>query len=134
MSNGGDIAAEVAAGLAEAILATGDATFQVTLTRPAAEVDADAGTPWGDAATGSAEAPDTWDIVAVDKGPMTRYSRADDGSLIARTVRVLMVAATGEAPQMGDTITLPDGTFAVLFVKTINPAGVPLMHEVELRI
>lgn len=134
MTNGTDIAAEIHAALIEAAEATGDGEYTATLTRPAAESDADddAGTPWGDAATGTAPADDTYTVTVLDGGAKTRYSRADDGALIPRTVRALTISATGEAPQVGDTITLADGTYELAKVEPLFPGGETLLFEVEL--
>jgi hypothetical protein len=132
MSDGDDIAAEIAAALIEAAEATGDGEYTATLTRPGAETDADAGTPWGAAATGTAPPPDTYTVTVLESGTTTRYSRADDGALIPRTVRVLTVAATGEAPQMGDTITLTDGEHKIAKVEPLAPGGTALLFDVEI--
>lgn len=129
-----DIAAEIHAALIEAAEATGQGEYTATLTRPAAESGSDpgAGTPWGDAATGSVQDPDAFTVTVLDDGTKTRYSRDDGGALIPRTVRVLTVSALGEAPQMGDRITLAGGTHEITAVEPLAPGGEALLFEVEL--
>lgn len=119
MENWSSVAAEVAG-------AIGEVGFAATLTRPAV----DAGTPWG-AATGT---PETFEITVIDSGIKTRYSQADNGAMIPRRVRAVTVPATGEAPRMGDTITLADGSHEVVAVAMTAPGGVALKYKVELAI
>lgn len=132
--SGADIAAEIHAALIEAAEATGQGEYTATLTRPATESvsDADAGTPWGDAATGAAPDPDPFTVTVLDGGTTTRYSRSDDGALIPRTVRTLTISAVGEAPKMGDQITLADGTFELAKVEPLAPGGETLLFDVEI--
>ncbi|MDK3016545.1 hypothetical protein [Pseudodonghicola flavimaris] len=132
--SGADIAAEIHAALIEAAEATGQSEYTATLTRPAAESgsDAGAGTPWSDAATGAAPADDAFTVTVLDGGTKTRYNRTDGGALIPRTVRVLTISAAGEAPQMGDRITLADGTFELAKVEPLAPGGEALLFEVEI--
>lgn len=134
MSEGTDIAAEIHDALIEAAEATGDGEYTATLTRPAAESgsDSDAGTPWGDAATGAAQDPDPFTVTILDGGTKTRYSRDDSGALIPRTVRVLTISATGEAPQMGDRITLADGIYELAKVEPFAPGGEALLFDAEI--
>ena len=119
MENWSAIAAEVAG-------AIGEVGFAATLTRPAAV----GSTPW-DAATG---APETFAITVIDGGIKTRYSQADNGAMIPRRVRAVTVPATGEAPRMGDTITLADGAHEVVAVAMTAPGGVALKYKVDLAI
>lgn len=136
MSEGTDIAAEIHAALIEAAEATGDGEYTATLTRPGVEsgTDTDAGTPWGDAATGTAPTPDPFTVTVLDGGTKTRYRRDDSGALIPRTVRTLTISATGEAPRMGDTITLADGTFTLAKVEPFAPGGEALLFDAEIAI
>ena len=119
MENWAAIAAEVAG-------AIGEVGYSATLSRPAAV----GATPW-DAATGTAE---TFEITVIDGGIRTRYSQADNGAMIPRRVRAVTVPATGEAPRMGDTITLADGAHEVVSVSMTAPGGVALKYKVELEI
>lgn len=133
--SGADIAAEIAEALAEAGEAVGQGEYIATLTRKGAESasDPNAGTPWGDAATGSEPDPDTYDVTILDEGSKTRHSRGDNGVLVPRTARILTIAATGEAPQMGDVITLATGKHEIAAVEAVAPGGVALLFEVELK-
>lgn len=127
------IADEIAAALAEAGEATGNGPLLCRLRRPATETGEDAGTPWGNAATGTPPEPDEFTVTALEDEAKTRYSKSDDGALIPRRVRVLTVSATGEAPKVGDTIVLPDGEHVIDMVEPTAPAGVALMFEVEIK-
>ncbi|MBA86130.1 MAG: hypothetical protein CML69_15565 [Rhodobacteraceae bacterium] len=133
--SGADIAAEIAEALSEAGEAVGQGEYIATLTRKGTESasDPNAGTPWGDAATGNEPEPDTYDVTILDEGSKTRHNRDDKGVLVPRTARVLTIAATGEAPQMGDVITLADGKHEIASVNRVAPGGVALLFEVELK-
>lgn len=74
----------------------------------------------------------TFPVTVVEDTATTRYSRDDGGALIPRSVRVLMVAADGEAPRMGDRITLPDGQHEIARVAPLQPGGRALLYEVEV--
>ena len=111
------IAAEVAAAIAEV-------GFAATITRRTGPQ-----TPWDNAP----EAETAYPVTVVDDGIKTRYSRADDGALIARTARVLTVAVGDVAPAMGDTITVGGSLHVIAAVMPTAPGGVALLYEVELR-
>lgn len=113
----------ISADAADAIVSVG---FEVTMTRPAS----DAATPW-DEETGS---PESFMITVVDTGIKTKYSRADDGALVPRTVRTLLVSADGETPKMGDVITIDGRDHEVTAVLPIAPGGEAVMYKVELAI
>lgn len=120
------IAADVAAGL-------GEVGLSATLTRTSGGAE----TPWGtEAATVS-----TYPVTVLEDSTQTRYGRDPrqsssdpQGALVPRTVRVLMIAADGEAPQMGDTITLADGAHQIALVAPFQPGGVALYFEAEIAI
>lgn len=113
------VAADVSAALSEV-------GFEATLTRPAQAP----ATPW---ATPSGS-PQTFAITVIDDGIKTKYSRADDGALIPRTVRTLLVSADGEAPRMGDTITIGGVAHEVTAVMPTAPGGEVVVWQVELAI
>ncbi|VDS08876.1 hypothetical protein PARHAE_02061 [Paracoccus haematequi] len=71
-------------------------------------------------------------VIAVDKGATTRYSRDDSGALLPRTVRVVLIAAKGVAPQMGDRIELADGMHEIARVNPVKPGDTALLFEVEV--
>ncbi len=127
------IADEIHAALIEAGNAVGSGPLLCTLKRPVAEVGDDAGTPWGSTATGTPAVPQQFTVTALEDGTETRYSKADDGALLPRRVRILTVSATGEAPQIGDTIAMPDGDHVIDMAKRIAPTGEALMFEVEIK-
>lgn len=113
------VAADVSAAMSEV-------GFSATLTRPAPPP----ATPW---ATPSGS-PQTFTITVIDGGIKTKYSRADDGALIPRTVRALTIAAGGEAPQMGDTITIGGVAHEATAVMPTSPGGEVVVWQVELAI
>lgn len=71
-------------------------------------------------------------ITVVEDKATTRYSRDDAGALIPRSVRVLMITASGEAPRMGDTITLADGPHEIARLAPLEPGDTVLLYEVEI--
>lgn len=110
---------DVAAGLREV-------GFSATLTRTSGGAE----TPWG---TGAATV-STYPVTVLEDSTQTRYGRDPQGALVPRTVRVLMLAADGEAPRMGDTITLADGAHQIALVAPFQPGGVALYFEAEIAI
>lgn len=74
----------------------------------------------------------TFPLTVVEDKTTVRYSRDPAGALIPRTVRVLMIAADGEAPRMGDVIALSDGPHAITRVAPLQPGAMLLLHEVEI--
>lgn len=75
---------------------------------------------------------ETFPVNVVEDDISVRYSRDDAGTLVPRNVRVLMVAANGEAPRMGDKITLADGLQEITRVVALQPGGTALLYEVEI--
>lgn len=71
-------------------------------------------------------------ITVVEDKATTRYSRDDGGALIPRSVRVLVIAASGEAPRMGDTINLADGPHEIARLAPLQPGDTVLLYEVEI--
>ena len=113
------IAAQVLAGLREAGTATGNGPLELVFTRAgAAQVN-----PWDAVAT-----PTSYTLTGVDMGIKTRYG-ADSA---VRSARMLMVDATGTAPQVGDKVTVSGRVHDVLAVMPEAPAGVALYYEVEI--
>lgn len=113
------IAAEVAGALAEV-------GFTATLSRATGGPE----TPW-DTTTPTVQ---SWPLTVLDDGIRTAYGRDPAGSLIPRTSRVLTVAATGEAPRMGDLIVLPDGGHEITAVAPLAPGGEVLLFDVSIAI
>lgn len=113
------VAADVAAGLREA-------GYAAALTRSSGGTE----TPWGpEAATVS-----TYPVAVLEDSTQTRYGRDPQGALVPRTVRVLMLAADGEAPRMGDVIGLADGAHQIALVAPFQPGGLALYFEAEIAI
>ena len=116
------LAAEIAAALAEAGTATAGAPLLATFTRrtggPA--------TPW------DAGAPTviTFALTAVDIGFRNRLSGADQ---TPRRAHVLTVDAIGQAPEIGDRVTLMGRSYTVLAVEPLAPGGEVLLYDVEIN-
>lgn len=57
-----------------------------------------------------------------------------EGSLIqAKDRKVIMQAAT-VTPDTSDTITIGGTTYRIINVKSLNPAGVEVIHELQVRV
>lgn len=135
--SGQEIAIEAHEGLIEAASDTGlGRQYTATLIRSAPETGPDAGTPWGEAATGNPLPPETYEIVIVDLGIKTEYARSPDGSSIARRAHRLLVSAVTEKPMVGDNIKFPgdEKEHEILEAKAINTGGVDLLFKVEIKI
>jgi hypothetical protein len=59
-----------------------------------------------------------------------------DGSLIRSDDRRVLLEAAGDAPapQPGDRLIMDGATYAIVAVRTLAPAGTPLLHECQARI
>lgn len=72
------------------------------------------------------QAPDTvFTANAAVLSPSEAYR--DDTQAVKADYRILLSADT--APELGDVITTADGDFTVVDVKTVNPAGTVVVHE-----
>ncbi|MBK9073317.1 MAG: hypothetical protein IPL79_20305 [Myxococcales bacterium] len=130
MTAGTDIAAEIAAALAEAGEATGSGALVCTIKRASGGPV----TPWD---TGAATAA-YFEVTALAD---EQRLRDINGTLIGQTVRTLMVDATGTVPLKSDVIAVGIRAAAVdantewaqiLEVRTTAPGGVALYHELDL--
>lgn len=134
--SGADIAAEVAAALAEAGEATGTGPYICTIRRASAEPD-EPQTPWDDPADPPNE-PSDFPVTAVEE---VKEVRDMTGTLIGVQKRTLTVEATGVAPKKSDTIAVgvaPEDVTEqtsfeeILAVKPLAPGGTALLYELEL--
>lgn len=116
------LAAEISAALAEAGSATAGAPLVATFTR---RVGGPA-TPWN----AGAPTVTTFALTVVDSGFQTRFSGADQ---TPRRARVLTVEATGEAPLIGDGVTVAGASFTVLGIEPLAPGGQVLLYDVEIE-
>lgn len=132
MSAGADIAAEVAAALAEAGEAIGNGPLICTLRK------AGAGGPTKPWDTTPADDPGLHELVAVDEYQQIRDAA---GTLTGEQIRKLTVNATGAVPEKADRIAIgvakADVAADTLFeeikmVRPVAPGGVALMFELEL--
>lgn len=116
------LAAEIAAALAEAGTATAGAQLVATFSRrtggPA--------TPWD----AGAPTVTTFALTVLDSGWNDRFAAGD---LTRRRAHVLTVEATGQAPQIGDGVTLKGATYTVLAVEPLAPGGEVLLYDVEIN-
>lgn len=131
--SGAEIAAEVAAALAEAGEATGDGPLYCTLSKPVAGFG-----PNSPHDTSYTPEPTLHELIAVQD---SKQVRDQSGTLIGETRRTLLVNATGEKPEKGDEIVIglrpADVTIATKFEKIIDvievaPGGTALMYELDL--
>ena len=130
--SGADIAAEIAAALAEAGEAVGTGPYLCTIRR--APVD-EATTPW---AMPSANDSVDYEVTAIED---VRDIRDMSGTLIGMQKRTLTINATGVQPLKSDRIAVgvapadvtADTVFEeILAVKPLAPGGVALLYELEL--
>ena len=131
--SGAEIAAEVAAALAEAGEAVGTGAYICTIGRMTST-----GTPW-DNTVGIA--PDLlYPVTAVES---VQAVRDMPGMLVGIQKRVLTINATGVAPLKSDTIAVgvapADVTDSTVFeeiiaVSPLDIAGVPLYYDLQLAI
>ncbi|QBX34595.1 hypothetical protein E4191_07630 [Paracoccus liaowanqingii] len=101
-----------------------------TLTRSTAPAGAPQ-YPW-DEVTPSQPVTQSFTVTVVEDKATVRYSRADEGALIPRSVRVLTIATDGEAPRMGDRIILADRPHEIVLVSPLQPGATLLLHEAEI--
>lgn len=119
--SGPEIAAEVAAALAEAGVEVGSGPHVVSLEKPGAP----SGPEW-DRTPGAPFAHDLTvieDSVGVGDG---------NGSLVARAARTLLVAVADAEPEETDTILIDGARMKIAAVRPLAPAGVVLLWEVDL--
>ena len=126
MTPGGQIAAEIAAGLAEASAQTGGGTPLVLSFVRAGQVTTNPADP-GNPTIGE---PIRFGLGAV-RGEWSREEI--DGESIQGTDARFDVAATGQQPQIGDVIEGADGDMRVTVVIPVAPGGVPLLYKVGAR-
>ena len=136
--SGAEIAAEVAAALAEAGEATGTGAYICTIRRASAEPD-EPQNPWDEPADPANE-PTLYPVTAIQE---VKDIRDMSGMLVGIQKRTVTVSATGVAPLKSDTIAVgiapDDVTEATLFeqiiaVSPLDIAGVPLYYELQLAI
>lgn len=138
MSAGTDIAAEVAAALAEAGEAVGSGPYISTIRRASSEPD-EPQTPWDEPADPANE-PTLYAVTGIED---VRDVRDMTGTMIGVRRRTLTIEATGVAPLKSDTIAVgvaPGDVTAqtvfeeILAVKPLAPGGVALLFEIQLAI
>ena len=124
--SGVEIAAEVAAGLAESGAELGDgAAHQVTIVR--------AGATTGDAYAPTPGTPTDHSVTAV----FSRWAaRHIDGTLIRQGDRKLLIEAAGFVPALGDVVKDAGGTEIGTIVEPLSrvrPAGVDVLYVANVR-
>ena len=119
--SGQSIASEILAAMAEVATEVGDGEFVITLTRPATVAN-----PWD-----AAGADTTFQL----SGFVQDYPRSQiDGTLIRQEDRKVFIAAeNGTKPLVSDRLTISGVSYAVVSVREIAPAGVPLYYEAQAR-
>lgn len=116
------IAAEVAAGLAEAGVSLTGSPLVMTFERAPSGPEK----PWDTNYYGE---PVTYTLTGIDMGIKEIYV---SGSSATRKARMLMVDATGTKPEIGDRVTIGGASHDVLAVMPFAPAGEPIFYKVEL--
>lgn len=62
------------------------------------------------------------------------YAQRDiDGTLIRTGDQRVLMAPTVPRPETGDAIVIGASTYSVVQVRAINPAGVPVLYELQCR-
>lgn len=56
------------------------------------------------------------------------------GSLIQAKDRKVIMQATTVTPDVSDTFTISGVTYRIINVKTLNPAGTSVIHELHVRV
>lgn len=124
MSNGSDIAAEIAAALSEVGTATGDGPLIATVSRAPADTPA---TPWEIIS----EVDPTEFDVAVIRDTWTRGQI--DGTLILATDLKLMMQAGVVVPTVADKLTLAGEIYEIISVMPEAVGGVDLFYIIQAR-
>jgi len=134
--SGAEIAAEVAAALAEAGEATGTGPLICTIRRASTEPE-ELQRPWH-ATAGPMNPPTLYPVTAIED---IREVRDLSGMLVGIQKRTLTINATGVQPLKSDVIAVgfapADVTSATVFeeiiaVKPLAPAGTALLYELDL--
>lgn len=127
--SGASIAAEIAAGLAEAGAATGTGRLVSTLRKRATDRDG----PWS--------APDADAYSAVTVVQVSKKVR-DNVAMTERRVKMLLIEATGAVPAKGDSVAIGITPAAITSatvwsrigeVETLAPGGTALMFKAMLE-
>lgn len=122
MTEGANLAAEIAAALAEGGAATGDGPFVVTLEKAGAQTGPDydpiIGPPTEHTLTALA---DTWKV------------RDENGNLTGQTTRVLTLASGGVVPIKGEWLVVSGQRVRIGEVMPFAPGGVDLMYDIVLE-
>lgn len=136
--SGADIAAEVAAALAEAGEATGSGPYLCTIRR-ASTVDGEPRTPWDEPASPPND-PTDYEVTAFKEETTSRYM---DGTLIGELRRVVMIEATGVRPKKSDKVAVGVANASVtantvfeeiLEIETLEPTDTPIMYGLHLAV
>lgn len=122
MSNGTDIAAEIAAALREVGEATGEGPLVVTLIKPGVNQ----GPEW-DLRLGP---PTEMEITVVSDH---QFIRDISGTLIASSEHRLIVSATGPRPDKADKVRIKGRELQIINVIEVAPGGVAIYYEVALE-
>ena len=136
--SGAEIAAEVAAALAEAGEAVGTGAYVCTIRRASSDPDKPQ-TPW-DVPADPENDPVDYEVVGLKEATTARYM---DGSLIGERRRVLTIEATGVRPLKSDKVAVgvakvdvtADTVFEeILEIETFEPADTPFTYGIHLAI
>lgn len=124
MSNGSDIAAEIAAALADVGRDTGEGPLIATVTRAPGNEPT---TPW---ASPNNMMPNEYDITVIRD---TWNRNQIDGTLIRATDLKLMAQAGVVVPTVADKLTLADEVYEIISVMPEAVGGVDLFYIIQAR-
>jgi len=122
MSNGTNIAAEIAEALAEAGTAVGSGPLSGTIKRKGAQTGPDYAPVYG---------PDTLHSFTVILGSFDARERAD--TAIAATDTKITASVGDVVPAVSDKITVQGVDYQVYGVTPLNPGGTDLMYKIWAR-
>lgn len=123
MTNGSDIAAEVAAALGEATAATGDGPLIVTISRKGAQSGPANNPTYGPPVLHSVNAL----IGKFSTGEIT------GGLVDATDIKLTVAAGQGVTPTNADTVVIKGNPHAVKNVTPYNPAGETLYFNLQVK-
>jgi len=124
MSNGSDIAAEIATGLAEAGTDAGDGPLVATVNREPIDSPVN---PWDEI---SEIEPTTYDIIVIRDS--WKFGEIDGTKIRADDLKLMMQSGI-VTPTTADTITIADVTYQIINVMPEAVAGVDLYYMIQAR-
>lgn len=66
-------------------------------------------------------------------GVFNYKSNQVDGTVIQSGDLRVILEATTTAPKLSDKVTIDGGTYKIVNIETVSPAGVPVIYKLQLR-